>query len=310
MTDNRAYQFHWKSFVAPRYWPSWVGILLLWLLSRLPFDLQLAVGRMLGRLVWYAIPSRRRVTLINLGLAFPQNSREDNIALARKVYDHVGMSIAEGASFWFRPAEFFAERFELHGLEHLDEALRSDRGVILLQPHFSVVDITSAIIGPLYPVSVVFDEPKNKLFATLLANRRARYLQGLIDNRQMRRMVRKLKNGGIVWYSPDQSVARSHGGIETTFFAQPVLTTSGTSRIAKMSGARIMTFVPTRHAESGRYTLTFGQTLLIESTDEIAATQQVNDVFEAQIRAQPEQYFWIHKRFKPPSPEHANPYKI
>jgi len=275
MTDNSPYQFHWKSFLAPRYWPSWSGIVLLWLLSRLPFDTQLALGRLLGRLVWYAIPGRRRVTLTNLGLAFPQKNSEERIALARQVYDHVGMSIAEGASFWFRSADFFAERFELQGIEHLEQALQSDRGVILLQPHFSVVDITAAIIGPIYPVSVVFDEPKNKLFATLLANRRARYLQGLIDNRQIRQMVRRLKKGGIVWYSPDQSVARSHGGIETTFFGQAVLTTAGTCRIANMTGAKIMTFVPTRHIDSGRYTLTFGQALDVESSDETIVTQQV-----------------------------------
>ena len=309
MTDNSTYAFHWQSFLAPRYWASWLGFLLLWLLSRLPFDTQLSAGKLIGKLAWFALPSRKRVTLINLGIAFPEKSDQQKLELAKQVYDHVGMSIAEEATLWFRPSSFFLDRFDMRGTEHLDKALKLERGVILLQAHFSLIEINMAKIGPLYPISVVYDPPKNKLFDAFLANRRARFLQSLVDNRQMRQMIRKLKQGEVVWYSPDQSVSLSHGGLVTTFFDHPVLTTAGTLRISSMTGAQVLPFFPTRHSSSGRYTINIGEPLSFDGCDEQTATQKINNLFESQIRQQPEQYFWMHKRFKPPSQEHENPYK-
>ncbi|MFK7993828.1 MAG: lysophospholipid acyltransferase family protein [Granulosicoccus sp.] len=309
MTDTSSYPINWRSFLSPKYWPTWLGFLLLWLLSRLPYDIQLGIGRQIGSLVWYLLPSRRRVTLTNLAIGFPDMSAAARTQLARKVYAHVGMSIAEGASLWFRPAHFFDKRFEIVGAENLQTALSSKRGVILLQAHFSLLEMNAAILGPLFPVSAVFDPPKNELFAAFLANRRSRYLQSLIDNRQMRQMIRKLKTNEVVWYSPDQSVSRSHGGIETEFFGQPVLTTAGTRRIASMTGAAVLPLMPTRHGNTGRYTLTIGKPIRLTSDDDKGATQQVNDIFEAQVRSQPEQYFWMHKRFKPPSQSQTNPYQ-
>ena len=310
MTDNPIYAFRWQSYLAPRYWASWLGFLLLWLVSRVPFDTQLSIGKMIGRLTWIALPGRKRVTLTNLGIAFPEKSDEQKVALARQVYDHVGMSVAEEACLWFRPADFYLDRFDLQGSEHLEQALNRNNGVILLQAHFSLIEINMAKMGPLYPISVVYDPPKNELFAAFLANRRARFLRSLVDNRQMRQMIRKLKQGEVVWYSPDQSVSLARGGIATTFFGQPVLTTAGTQRIASMTGAQVLPFVPTRHPESGRYSIRIGEPLRLDGDDEQMATQKINDLFELQIRQQPEQYFWMHKRFKPPSKEHVNPYKV
>ncbi len=309
MTDTSSHPVRWQSYLSPRYWPTWLGFAMLWLMSRLPFDIQLAVGRSIGKLIWHLLPSRRRVTLINIAIGFPDLSDDDREQMARKVYDNIGMSIAEAASLWFRPSSFFTDRFELLGAKNLDDALALGRGVILLQAHFSLIEINAAIMGPQYPISVVFDPPKNPLFDNLLANRRVLYLKALIENRQMRKMIRTLKKGEVVWYSPDQSVSLSHGGIETLFFNQPVLTTAGTRRISAMTGAVVLPFVPTRHGNTGRYTVNIGEPIPITSDDDHVVTQQINDVFEAQIREQPEQYFWVHKRFKPPSPSHENPYK-
>lgn len=309
MSDKTNQSVFTPAFLSPVYWPTWIGIAILWLLSRLPYDTQLWVGRGIGKLAWHILPSRKRATLTNISIAFPDKTETEKQHIAATVYDHVGMSIAEGASLWFRPVEFYSNRFELVGAENLEVALALNKGVILLQAHFSLLEMNAAILGPRYPVSAVFDPPKNDLFSAFLISRRKRFLQALIDNRQMRQMVRKLKEGEIVWYSPDQSVSRSHGGIETTFFSHPVLTTAGTRRIASMTGAAIVPLLPTRHGNTGRYTLKIEPPITIDTKDDTLATQTVNDLFEEQVRSQPEQYFWMHKRFKPPSPNHSNPYQ-
>ena len=121
-------------------------------------------------------------------------------------------------------------------------------------------------------------------------------------------MVRCLRRGEMVWYSPDQSVSVNHGGIVTQYFRQPALTTSGTARILKMTGATIIPFIPTRSEDGSGYTFKFGEPLTLDTSDPVLATQRVNDELEAHVRTQPEQYLWAHKRFKQPSKNHANPY--
>lgn len=303
-----ASEFRWQRYVSPRYWPTWIGFGFFYLLTRLPFTVVMKVGRGMGSLMYRVLGSRRRVTAINLKLAFPELSDEERESLARRAFRHLGMATAETAWIWYRQVSDMSP-FEFEGAEHVDEALAAGKGVILLQAHFTVLELCGAIVGARWPVSAVYDPPKNPLFADYLFKQRSRHLTGLIDNRGIREMVRCLRRGEMVWYSPDQSVSINHGGIVTRYFDQPALTTSGTARILKMTGATIIPFVPTRADDGNGYTLSFGRPLTLTSDDPVEATQQVNDHLEAQVRQQPEQYLWAHKRFKQPSADYANPYQ-
>lgn len=277
-------------------------------MTRLPFPLVMKVGRGMGALMYRLLASRRRITQINIKLAFPDYSQTECDSLARSAFAHLGMATAETAWIWFRQVDGISD-VKFVGAEHVDNALAAGKGVILLQAHFTVLELCGALVGGRWPVSAVYDPPKNPLFADYLYAQRSRHLSGLIDNRGIREMVRCLRRGEMVWYSPDQSVSTNHGGIVTRYFDQPALTTSGTARILKMTGATIIPFVPTRSDDGTRYTLSFGEPLKLDSTDPLEATQQVNDLLEAQVRTQPEQYLWAHKRFKQPSADHANPYR-
>jgi len=163
MSDSSAHNLAWRSFLAPRFWPTWLGFAVLWLISRLPYDSQLWLGRQLGKLSWHALPSRRRVTMTNLDIAFPEQTPEARELMAREVYAHVGMSIAEGASLWFRPISFYTERFELLGTDYMEEALSLKRGVILLQAHFSLLEMNATVIEP--AVCRVPDQPTRTFHA-------------------------------------------------------------------------------------------------------------------------------------------------
>lgn len=299
--------FSWKHYVTPAYWPTWLGFGFFWLLTRLPFPVVMAVGRGLGSVMHRCLRSRRHVTLANLNIAFPDATQSARDELAQQAFRHLGMATAETAWSWYRSAEHMAE-MQFEGVEHLEKALAQGKGVILLQAHFTVLELCAAVVGPRWPISAVYDPPKNPLFADYLHSQRSRHLQRLIDNRGTREMVRCLRRGEIVWFSPDQSVSTNHGGVVTEYFNYPALTSSGTARIVKMTGATLIPFVPTRHDNGARYTFRFGEPLSLQSDDVMQATQQVNDTLEAHVRSQPEQYLWAHKRFKPPSAEHANPY--
>lgn len=281
----------------------------MWLLSRLPFDVQLKVGRGLGTLLYYLLPSRRSVTLTNLALAFPEMTASDRARLAKINYKHVGMGVAEAATFWFRPTRDYVDRFTLVNTQYLEDALAQGKGVILLQAHFTLVDFTACIMCQHYQTFAVYAKSKNAMFGALLKNRRERYMQAMIENRDIRRMVRLLKKGAIIWYSPDQHVASHRGGIPIPFFDHPAMTTPGTARIASMTGSIVVPVVPTRIVKEGRYELAFFPPLDLTDLDVETATKKVNQLFETQVRTQPDQYLWMHKRFKPVNSSVPNPYR-
>ena len=293
--------FPWRDFRAPRHWPTWLGLGLFALLSRLPFDAQLTVGRALGASLYHLLPARRRVARTNVALAFPELDAAARERIARDSFRESGAAIAETACVWFRPHAFFASRLVGEGTAHVDAELASGRGVILLQAHFTCIDICAPFICSRWHAGAVYDVPKNPLYAAFIAWQRARWIAPMIENRDIRTMVRHLRRGGVVWYSPDQSVGARHGGIATRYFGQPVLTTAGTARIVAMTGAAVIPHVPVRDPSSNRYTLRFLPPLALPEGDTRAATQAVNDVLEAQVRAQPGQYLWAHRRFKPPA---------
>jgi len=265
------------------------------------------MGRSLARVLYFALPKRRRATATNIALAFPHLSASEQADRVREVYAHVGMTLTETAWLWFRGMDAIDERFSVSGEEHLTAALNSAQGVILLQAHFSTLEIAGGYVGPRWPIAAVYDPPKNAMVAAWLVAQRQRRIDPMIDNKNIRTMIRQLKRGHTVWYSPDQSVSKTQGGIPSQYFGQSVLTSNGTARIARMTGATIIPMIPTRQNNGRSYHIEFCPPLLLHTEDEARSTQAINDLFEAQIIRYPSQYLWLHKRFKPP-PNEPNPY--
>lgn len=302
-------RFDWRPYTAPRFWSTWLSLGLFRLVALLPFRAQLATGRALGTALHACLPSRRRISRINVAVALPELGDANRRALVLDAFRHAGMGAVETACAWFCKPARYAERFDLVEPEHLDAAISRGKGVILLQAHFTLIDLSAYVMTKRWPIAAVYDDPKNALFAAWITHRRLDYMESMIDNRDIRSMVRRLRRGGIVWYSPDQTVSVRRGGIATRFFDRPVLSTAGTARMAAMTGAAVVPFKPTRDADRGRYILTFSPALDVDVDDPVAATDAINRLFEAQIREQPEQYFWSHKRFRPPNADLPDPYR-
>jgi len=204
----------------------------------------------------------------NIALAFPQLTEAEQHQQLKAVYDHVGMAVMETAWLWFRGMEHLDSRFSVSGQAHLDQAIAENRGVILLQAHFSTLEIAGGFVGPRWPIAAVYDPPKNALVADWLVAQRRRRIEPMIDNKNIRDMIRHLRKGNTVWYSPDQTVSRSQGGVASHYFNQPVLTSNGTARIVRMTGATVIPMIPTRHDNGQRYHIEFFAPLEIDLNDE------------------------------------------
>ncbi len=291
--------FYPYRYLTPRFWPTWLLFGGLWLASRLPLPQQLRLGRWLGDTLYRLHRKRRAIVRINLDLCFPEKTTDEKRALAREAFRCFGMSVFEMASLWFRPPGFLLRHCTIEGIQHLQTARKNGVGVILLQAHFTTLELGANLIACKMPMDANYDPPRNPLFAAFLLNRRNTCFENMIDNRSIRHMVRRLREGACVWYSPDQHVGFNSGGMATTFFAQKVLTANAAARMAKLTGARVIPYLPTRIGTGCRYRLQIFPPLAhFPGTSLIDDTQRINDTFEAHIRQHPEQYFWLHKRFK------------
>lgn len=305
MAKSSDLDFRWRDWTAPRHWPTWLGIGALWLITRLPVDAVLAIGRFLGPVFLRVIPGRAEVLRRNIALALPDADQED---IARRSIRHTGMGAMETAWVFFRNTDVLDDRVVVHGSEHLEQALATKRGVLFLQPHFSVLDLNCPFVAGRWPTNCVYDSPKNPLFALLLARARSRFVVRAIPNEDVRDMVRRLRRGELIWFSPDHAVSAKRGGVETRYFGQSVLSSSGTARLIAMTGSLIVPLTWQRSDDGKQYTMYIDPAVELDTSDIVEATQTVNDMLEAQVRRFPEQYIWVHKRFKPPGPHVSNPY--
>ena len=298
-----------RPYLGPRYWLAWFGLGLLWLLVRLPYRLQLALGAAFGMLLYGLMPERRRIGRINLAIAFPELDRTQRARLLRRHFRALGIGILEMGMAWWRRPKWLLGMSRIEGLEHLQAARRDGRGVILLFPHYTCLELAAVTIACATPVHGLYGEPRNLLFRAVLDHYRRRRVVETIPARDVRRCVRVLKAGEILIYLPDQATHLARGGILVEYFGRPTLTTPGTSRLARVSGARVIPLSARRLAGAGGYQLRCLPPLEdFPGEDLVEDTRRINALFESMIRQAPEQYLWVHKRFKRRTEGEADPY--
>ncbi len=287
-----------KRFLHPRYWPTWTGLALMWASAQLPLALAQALGRALGA-AFYALGGRRRfIAGVNLELAFPDCGGTERRRLLKRHFAAAGMGFIETALSWWGPQRRMARMAQIEGIEHLRAALSGGRGVILLSAHFTSLEIGGRLLAEHIPLHVIYRPHENPLFERIMsANRERRYGKAMARE-DMRGMIRSLKAGYAVWYASDQNYGHKHS-VFAPFFGVECATNTSTSRIAKISGAPVVPFFTTRLPHARGFLLHFGPALEdFPSGDALADATRLNALIEAHVRRFPEQYLWMHRRFK------------
>lgn len=264
---------------------------------------------LLGTLLWALILTRRRIVRVNLTIAFPEQTPAARRRLERAHFRSATRGLFEGGVAWWLSDRRIAGRYALYGLEHLEEARRRGRGVILLAAHYTSVEMGTKILGrhieAFYPV---YKPAKDRLFdAEMLRVRRAA-VTGMLHNEDMRGILRVLRSNGVVWYAPDQDFG-SRSGVFAPFMGAPAMTLTMTGRLAQASGAAV---VPVRYERRpGPFWHVEMLPALADfpSGDEVTDAARVNALIEEQVERAPEQYLWLHRRFKTrPDPDARSPY--
>ena len=291
-----------SAFLSPRYWPTWLAIGMLRAATCLPYRALLALGAALGMAFYYLAPFRRHIAATNLRLCQTElDPRLDDAARAKLLKDNfraTGIGMLEaGLSWWGKPASLRALT-HLEGLENLHQALARGKGVILLSGHFTTLEIAGRLLSLHAPFHVMYRAHRNALFETVMRRGRERHYDKAIERSDMRAILRSLKQNMPVWYAPDQDYGRKHS-VFVPFFGIPAAMITATARLARLSGAAVVPFIPHRRQDGSGYDLRLLPALEnFPSEDEHADAARISKLLEDAIRPQAAQYLWTHRRFK------------
>jgi len=279
------------------------------LITLLPIPWQLKMGRGIGRLIYYGGHKRRAYARVNIGLCFPELDDEAVDQLVLKNYESMGMSVVEMGLAWFSDPKHLRQRTRVKGLEYFQAAMDSDRGVLLYTGHFTTHEASGPKFQLLCTNLHLFNRHFNNPLINTLFIRGHKITAAAIPKDNARSMVRTLREGATIWYAPDQAYVGKLSEL-LYFFGEPAMTSVATSQLARMGQAIVMPFFPSRTDDNGEWLLEFGAPLEnFPSDDARADTQRLTTLLEAHIRTYPEQYYWIHKRFKGRPEPHIDPYE-
>jgi KDO2-lipid IV(A) lauroyltransferase len=292
--DNKRNQ----KFFTPKYWLLQLFLLLFALLAKLPAKLRFKLGNLLGIMLGYMAKSRRQVAVTNISRCFPELNEEQQNGLVNNNMKATGQGLIEAASCWFSDLVAQKENAHIIGKEHLDAALDEGKGVILLGFHLTSLEVGSGILGKYYPLYGMYKPNKNKLLDKVIFKGRMRHFKGLINRNDLRGMVKGLKNNQIIWYATDQNYSgKKH--VFAPFFGIQTATINATSKLCKLTGATVIPFTQKRLSEPDCYELQLYPALQnFPSHCDIKDATLINIFLENYLKENPEDYMWLHHRFR------------
>lgn len=288
--------FRW-SFLGPRYWFTWIALGFLFLIAHFPLRVNLLLGKGLGFLLFHLVPSRKHIAAANIALCFPELNLQERDQLVRRIINSCAIGFLETTMALWGPAARLRRRYSIKGIEHLQAAQTAGKGVLLVGCHMTTLDIGGRMLAFHTKADMLYRQDPNPLLAYMLISARERYHGEAIISVETRKLVRNLRAGHVVWYAPDQDYGIKHS-IFAPFFGIPAASVPGTGRFAKLGDAQVMTFGHYREA-NGHYRIELSAPLEnFPSGDDLIDTTRINQLIEQMIRQQPDQYLWVHRRFK------------
>lgn len=294
-------------FLAPHYWPLWVALGFIFVTSRLPYRMAMAIGRGLGRIAHLFSRRDKRVADVNIRLCLPHMEPRDRKQLIRKHFESLGCALVETAYVWWARDAWLKRIIRIEGTEHLTQALAQGRGALLLSAHFTTLEIGAKALALIGPTSLMYLTPQNPLLAEMSRRGRARKAVQAIASDQIRELLVNLKKNIPIWYAPDQRYEDKTSAI-VPLFGHPASSNVATSRLAKISGAVVLPYFPERLDDGSGYVMRILPPFDdYPSDDPIKDTQRFHRLIEAHVQRCPAQYLWTYKRFKISGV--ADPYK-
>lgn len=285
----------------PKNW----GFILIFIIARilvlLPYPVLMKIGKFFGLMLYVFMKKRVEIVRINIKLCFPELGEQEQQALVKANMISYGKAIFEFLLAFMASNRKLAGLYTTEGAEHLHEALKGKTGAVLLCAHFTPLELAgrmgSMSINMKEKLYVMYRQHKNLLLESFVVKSRCRYAKGLIPKTKVLRMLKVLKDNNAVWYAQDQNV--SNNMVFAPFFDILASTTTALSRISKITGAKVVPFLFYRKIDDSGYVLKgFPALENFPSGDDVADATRINQLIEGWVKEHPDQYLWIHRRFK------------
>ncbi|MGC6480929.1 MAG: LpxL/LpxP family Kdo(2)-lipid IV(A) lauroyl/palmitoleoyl acyltransferase [Porticoccaceae bacterium] len=297
------------SFLKPRFLKTWVYFGLWRLASFLPYTGLLVLGKLIGLALFKLPTNRKYIAKRNIELCFPKLDASQQAVLLRDNFISMGIAIMELGMAWWWSKKRFAKLLQFEGLEHLERP--EGQGIILLSIHYTTLEIGAAAISTVCNRDAMYRAHGNAVYDYMQIKGRLHKStvdSRLYERRDVRGTMKALKAGRMVWYAPDQDYGIKQG-VYAPFFGIQAATVYATARLAEKTGAKVVPFTSIRLPGSQGYKITVHPALEnFPTADDVADASRINRLVEEFIKVQPDQYLWVHRRFKTRPPGEPNFY--
>ncbi|WP_322995994.1 lysophospholipid acyltransferase family protein [Castellaniella sp.] len=270
--------------------------------GRCPTPTRLRWGRVLGWLLPRLLRSRAHIVRVNLALCFPELSQNQRNVLAQRHFHLLAQSFVDRGLCWFGTQQRIMDSVLLTGEQHLQTLLEQGRRIIMFAPHFIALDAAATRLTLFLKESAtLYTRQSDADVDEVVRQGRGRFNQVHLISRHdgVRGLIRQLRRGIPVYYLPDMDFGRQ-GSAFVPFFNVPAATLLSAAQIAANWDATIVPVISRLDPDTGQYQVTIGPPVqdFPGDDDPISATARLNHLIETEIRTDPAQYYWVHRRFK------------
>ena len=285
-----------RKFYHPKFLPTWLLIGLMKFGAKLPFHIQVTLGKLMGMALYPILRRFRKIAFINISRCFPNKNNSEVKMLVRQNFKSIGISIFETANAYFATDKKIQSLLSIHNEHYLTQAIKDKQSVILLSGHFMPLMLGSRALLLKHHIANIYRPQNNLLFDIIMHRAYEEHGATMINAKDIKSLLNTLKNKLPIWYAPDQDLGVDKC-VFAPFFDIQTATVSATARLAKYESTVVIPFFFNR-IESG-YSMNFEAPIdNYPNADATISATITNKILETQILKYPEQYLWIHKRFK------------
>ena len=283
-------------FIHPKFYPTWILILLMRIGVFIPFQFQVILGKAIGKLIYPFMKKLRETAYSNISNCFPEKKQPQVTLLVKQHFDAIGISLFETANAYYGSDRKIKQLLSINNKHFFSDALKDEGGIILLCSHFMPLMLGSRALLLENTIANVYRPQNNKLFDKVMVKGYTKNGAVMIKSKDTRSILKAIKNSLPIWYAPDQDLGINNS-VFAPLFGIETATASATARLAKNNNTRVIpySFIRTKHG----YEMSFDKPIKnYPSNDPIKDATTTNKILENQIIKAPEQYLWIHRRFK------------
>jgi len=294
-----------KSLLHPRFWPTWLGLGVLFLISLMPQMMRHYMGRKIGKLIYAYNKKRRQIVLINIKIAFPDLNTDSQQQLVKQHLQWYGCALMDYSLLLFGSRQRLTSLVNIEGREHIDAAIKNNQSIMILLAHSVMLEFAPIALGLHYDCYGSYKSAKNPVMDWVISKSRCRYVKFVISRQQgLRKIIRELIPKQLLIFLPDEDLGKKNA-VFAPFFGKTKATLTTPARIAKLGKAVSLPCFSYYDQKTAKYNIIIAPPIAdYPSKNAQENAINLNQQLERLIKKHPSQYMWLMRLYRTqPNPE-------